>query len=257
MTASRALTIRIATASLAALSACRSTPVAEPCPRCAARDAIAPEAAVTFHVEGAVQRAGWIAAPAGTTVFNGLLLASPRDDADLNSVVLIRKGKSRRIPIFDWIDHGTVSGNVDLHEGDLLRVPESNGNASASERHVGVGDSVTITDSFHAEPLVSAQVDVDGTVELPDLGSMYVLGMTRQKLKVALTDAYAPLYERTSIRVEIGGAHEAYFVVGEVQDPGRRAFEGDLTIFESILAAASRDESGRLPTLTPTAPERR
>jgi len=116
-----------------------------------------------------------------------------------------------------------------------------------TENYVGVGDSVTIKDSLHPELQLAPQnVDVDGTINLPDIGQMVVLGMTRKGLEAALTDAYAPLYERTSIRVDIGGAHKSYFVVGEVQGPGRKAFEGDLTIFEAILAASPRDETANL-----------
>jgi protein involved in polysaccharide export with SLBB domain len=126
------------------------------------------------------------------------------------------------------------------------------GNAN-QQNYLVVGDTVTITDSIHTELKLPAQeVDVDGTINLPELGQLYVLGKTRRELEADLTSLYAPLYERTDIRVNISsgvsttGGGKKYFILGEVQKPGRQAFAGDRTIFEAVYLATPIDQTANL-----------
>lgn len=123
-----------------------------------------------------------------------------------------------------------------------------------TENYVTVGDTVTIKDSIHAElQLPPQEVDVDGTINLPDVGQLYVLGKTRRQLESHLTELYAPLYERTDLRVTISttgttatGAGKKYFVIGEVKKLGRQRFVGDRTIFEAVYDAEPNKASANL-----------
>lgn len=126
------------------------------------------------------------------------------------------------------------------------------GNANQAN-YLVVGDSVTIIDSIHAElRLPPQEVDVDGTINLPELGQLYVLGKTRRELEADLTALYATLYERTDIRVNISsgasalGGGKKYFVLGEVKKPGRQTFAGDLTIFEAVYNAIPNEQTANI-----------
>jgi protein involved in polysaccharide export with SLBB domain len=121
------------------------------------------------------------------------------------------------------------------------------------ENYLVVGDSVTIRDSIHTELQLPPQdVDVDGTINLPDLGQLTVKGKTRRQLEALLTELYAPLYERTDIKVVIHpataltGGGKKYFVIGEVKKHGKQTFVGDRTIFEAVYDADPNDQTANL-----------
>lgn len=117
-----------------------------------------------------------------------------------------------------------------------------------TENYLVVGDSVTIKCSINLTlQLPPQEVDVDGTINLPDIGALDVRGMTRKGLESYLNQAYSGLYERVDIQVTIRSEKgKRYFVVGEVEAPGPKTFVGDLTIFEAVHEAAPRDETANL-----------
>jgi polysaccharide export outer membrane protein len=116
-----------------------------------------------------------------------------------------------------------------------------------TENYVGVGDTVTITDTLHPTlQLPPQEVDVDGTIVVPDLGSLAVLGRTRGEIEALLRERFADLYDRTDLHVQIRSDRKKIFVVGEVKKPGAMPFQGDLTIFEVVLDAVPIDESANL-----------
>lgn len=121
------------------------------------------------------------------------------------------------------------------------------------ENYLVVGDSVTIRDSLNADLQLSPQeVDSDGTINLPDIGQVHVIGRTRRQLEAYLTEAYQPLYERTDIHVQFqsaagaSGRGKKYFVVGEVERQSAVAFTGDKSVFEAVLEAAPKSETANL-----------
>jgi len=117
-----------------------------------------------------------------------------------------------------------------------------------TENYLVIGDNVTIKDSIHTElQLPPQEVDVDGTITLPDIGRVHVLGMTARELEAYLNSAYASLYERTDIHVTIRSEKgKRYFVVGQVTTPGAKTFIGDYTIFEAVLEAKPIEEAANL-----------
>jgi protein involved in polysaccharide export with SLBB domain len=122
-----------------------------------------------------------------------------------------------------------------------------------TENYVTVGDTITIRDSIRTElQLPGQEVDVDGTINLPDLGQVHVLGKTRRQLEAYLTDAYAPLYDRTDIKVtiqagaQLAGGGKKYFVIGEVMKPGKQTFVGDRTVFEAVYEAEPNKQTANI-----------
>src|SRR5262249_18312429 len=107
------------------------------------------------------------------------------------------------------------------------------GNAE-EENWVAIGDSISVTDSYHpGEIKATVKVDIDGTVLLPEIGTVQVAGRTRSEIEALLMEKYSPYYELIDIKVRITTAGKKYFIFGEVGTEGAKDFKGDLTIFEA------------------------
>lgn len=120
------------------------------------------------------------------------------------------------------------------------------GNAE-EENYVTIGDEVAVIDTLHAEEIFANQkVDIDGTVLLPELGSVHVAGMTRSELRAVLTERYANYYAETDLQVSIRAKEKVFFVFGEVSDEGEQAFKGNLTVFEAVMNARPEENSANL-----------
>ena len=114
------------------------------------------------------------------------------------------------------------------------------------ENYVTIGDQISINDAYHAELRVTDQVDIDGTLILPELGAVAVAGFTRTELEAFLTEKFSPYYEQLDISVKINAQGKQYFIFGEVGGEGAQNFPGDLTIFEAVMQAGPSDDSANL-----------
>lgn len=120
------------------------------------------------------------------------------------------------------------------------------GNAQ-EENYVSLGDSVQFVDTYNEELRGQGVVDIDGTIQIPEVGSVFVAGMTRSELEAYLTQKLSPYYVETDIKVVVDTRQsQVYFVVGQVATPGARPFRGDLTVFEAVLEARPNDYSSNL-----------
>lgn len=116
------------------------------------------------------------------------------------------------------------------------------GNAE-EENYITIGGTLAITDSYNEDELtVTATVDIDGTVLLPELGAVHVAGLTRTEIEALLTEKYSSYYDSLDIRVSIASGQKSYFVYGEVANAGVKTFSGDLTVFEAVMDS-NPDES--------------
>ena len=115
------------------------------------------------------------------------------------------------------------------------------------ENYISLGDTVQILDTLHPDDLSANQkVDIDGTVLLPELGTVNVAGYTRNDLEAVLTERYSAYYEETDILVQISTDAKKYFIFGEVEKEGEQKFEGDLTVFEAVMKAKPKDNTPNL-----------
>jgi protein involved in polysaccharide export with SLBB domain len=120
------------------------------------------------------------------------------------------------------------------------------GNAE-EENYVTIGDTLGITDAYHDKELgLNTEVDIDGTVLLPELGAVPVAGLTRSEIEALLMEKYSAYYDLLDIRVKIQTAGKKFFVFGEVQSEGERQFPGDLTVFEAVMDAVPIRETANL-----------
>ncbi|MEZ5977134.1 MAG: polysaccharide biosynthesis/export family protein [Planctomycetota bacterium] len=125
------------------------------------------------------------------------------------------------------------------------------------EVYVTVGDTFVVYDEFDANFSSPATVQLDGTITLPELGTIPVAGMTRSELESYLTQRRAELVFRTSVRVDkLVMSPRTYWVFGEVAVPGRKVLDGDITIFDAVMDARPLDvraNMGRIKLVRPDA----
>lgn len=120
------------------------------------------------------------------------------------------------------------------------------GNAE-EENWVAIGDTLGVSDAYHDElNIPAALVDIDGTVLLPELGSVLIAGLTRTEIEALLAERYSPYYDLLDIKVRISTKGKKYFIFGEVASQGEHDFPGDLTIFQAVTKAVPNKDSANL-----------
>lgn len=111
------------------------------------------------------------------------------------------------------------------------------GNAE-EENYATLGDTVVYYDQLHPEELSGSQkVDIDGTILLPEVGTVHVAGYTRSDIQSVLKERFSVYYDETDIVVDIRTKGKQYFIYGEVGKEGAKKHPGDLTIWEAVMQA--------------------
>ncbi|MGH7149138.1 MAG: polysaccharide biosynthesis/export family protein, partial [Planctomycetota bacterium] len=87
---------------------------------------------------------------------------------------------------------------------------------ATEENYAAVGDSVLVSDPLNAEFLTSPPqaVDIDGTIEMPEIGSVHVAGLTEGEIAALLTGLYRPYFQDMRITVRIRTQAKWFFVFG-------------------------------------------
>jgi protein involved in polysaccharide export with SLBB domain len=112
---------------------------------------------------------------------------------------------------------------------------------------VAIGDRIQVTDSHHRDEIdADVLVDIDGTVILPEIGTVQVAGHTASEIRELLVQRYSPYHDSLDIEVEITTGGKKYFVIGEVAGQGAVPLTGDVTIFEAVTTANPKPNSANL-----------
>lgn len=103
---------------------------------------------------------------------------------------------------------------------------------------IGPYDKVSI-DVFGASDLNrTVQVDANGQIALPLLGTVNAAGKSPTELANSIADAYRGRYIRDpQITVNVDTINQAYTVDGEVETPGNYPMTGHMTLIRAIASA--------------------
>jgi polysaccharide export outer membrane protein len=102
-----------------------------------------------------------------------------------------------------------------------------------------VGDTVTVTMSGIPDPPLPEEKPIkgDGTISLPDIGSVQAAGKTPGELEDFIRNLYVPkIYTHLSVTVK-ATSDRVYFVRGEVRTPNRYIYVGPITVTKAITSA--------------------
>ena len=120
------------------------------------------------------------------------------------------------------------------------------GNAQ-EQNYVTLGDTITFVDTYNQEVRGTEVVDIDGTIIIPEAGSVFVAGMTRSELESYLTQKLSPYFVDTDVKVRIRtGGGKIYYVWGEVRAPGPKPYRGDTTVLDAVLAGRPEEFTANL-----------
>jgi polysaccharide biosynthesis/export protein len=111
--------------------------------------------------------------------------------------------------------------------------------------YVGIGDSIVIQDSIHAEYNGLAEtVRMDGVVTLPEVGEVYVNGLSPDEITEVLRLKYAQYVNDSSgmsVRVTAINS-KRYYVTGlPPRAPRDFRFEGDVLLVDAMIKAQLDD----------------
>jgi len=102
-----------------------------------------------------------------------------------------------------------------------------------------LGDIVTVTvsDIIDPPPPQEKPIKDDGTISLPQIGSVMAVGKTPGQLEDEIWHRYVPAYyTHCTITVKTTG-DRVYFVRGEVHTPNRYLYTGPITVSKAIASA--------------------
>ncbi len=128
---------------------------------------------------------------------------------------------------------GCASGDMSPATGSNPRIA-----AAASSTQLRPGDSLTVTLGSIPDPSTNpVQVDEQGAISLPYLGSLTAAGLTSNELSQAIRGAYIGRKYYTEISVSVSVTERYVYVGGEVQRPGRIPWSTDLTLTKAVQSA--------------------
>jgi len=112
------------------------------------------------------------------------------------------------------------------------------GSGAPEVARFSVGDTVTVTLTGLPEdvPVHTEPIKEDGTITMPDIGHVPAAGKTAGELQNTIHDLYVPkIY--THITVTVTSGDRVYYVKGEVKQPGRLIYVGEITVTRAIASA--------------------
>jgi polysaccharide export outer membrane protein len=85
-------------------------------------------------------------------------------------------------------------------------------------------------------------VDADGTINMPYLGYIRVVGMTSSEIEKEIHARYVPDYYRHATVTVLIPTQRSYYVKGEVRAPGRFPYIAGVTLLRAISGAAGPND---------------
>ena len=101
-----------------------------------------------------------------------------------------------------------------------------------------VGDTVLVSLSGLPQeiPIHQEPIKEDGTITMPDIGHVQAAGKTAGELQNEIYNLYVPkLYRHLTVTINPG--ERVYYVTGEVKQPGRQLYVGQMTVTKAITTA--------------------
>jgi protein involved in polysaccharide export with SLBB domain len=117
--------------------------------------------------------------------------------------------------------------------------------------YLRVGDAITVVSVTDPDELTVPMevIDVDGTVVLPEIGTLRVAGLTREESQRLIRDRYALVFNEEfaeSVELRMAAEPKNYIVLGEVGNKGIQPFIADMTLAEAVLMSQPDDSTANL-----------
>ena len=160
-----------------------------------------------------------------------------------NSTMLDEKPQAQEVAQQD-----AVFGRNIFNTRNLTFEPNVN-IATPPNYRLGPGDEVVIDIWGASQNTIRQQISPDGTINLEQLGPVFLSGMTVDRAQQYLTDELRKIYSDQSnqIRVTLGNTRTIQInVMGEVVQPGTYALSAFSTVFHALYRAGGVSNIGSL-----------
>ncbi len=117
-------------------------------------------------------------------------------------------------------------------------VPEAGPDLEQQVARFHVGDTVTVVFDGLPEQLQPHEEPIkeDGTITLDMIGSVKAAGKTAGALQNEIHDLYVPKFY-THLTVTVKTGDRVFFVTGEIKQPGRQIYSGQMTVSKAITSS--------------------
>jgi len=153
--------------------------------------------------------------------------------SSLMLVGLILSGCSSQSNAILFSDNPQQPGAVD---GNAASPGAGSSDLTAARFHVGDTVTVDYSGTLDKQPENVQTITEDGTITLPYIGTIRAVGLTAGELQKQIHDLYVPKYY-TQLAVTVSGQQRVYYVGGEVKQPGRQLYIGEVTVTKAIQSA--------------------
>ena len=163
--------------------------------------------------------------------------------SDDNSAVMPNQEKAE-----DVAKENQVYGRNIFNTRNLTFEPSVN-IATPLNYRLGPGDEVIIDIWGASQNTIRQQISPDGTINIVDIGPLYLSGMTINESQQYLTRELRRIYsdENNQIRVTLGNTRTIQInVMGEVVQPGTYALSSFSTVFHALYRAGGVNDIGSL-----------
>ena len=167
-----------------------------------------------------------------------------REQVGDDSVVLMENNPKSE----DVVQEDQVFGRNIFNTRNLTFEPSIN-IATPPNYRLAPGDEVIIDIWGASENTIRQQISPDGTINIGELGPLYLSGMTVEKAQDFLTKELRKIYSDTNnqIRVTLGNTRTIQInVMGEVVQPGTYALSAFSTVFHALYRAGGVNDIGSL-----------
>ncbi len=114
--------------------------------------------------------------------------------------------------------------------------PEDSGDRAVARLHVGDTITVALDGLPEVIPPHEESIKEDGTINLDLIGHVKAAGYTAGELQNIIHDLYVPKYF-THVTVTVKTGDRVFYVRGEVKNPGRQIYVGQITVSKAITSA--------------------
>jgi len=132
----------------------------------------------------------------------------------------------------------TLAGCAGTDNTAVMAPPPANypGDPAVARLHVGDTITVTLDGLPDAIPTHEEAIKEDGSINLDLIGHVKAAGRTAGELQDAIHDLYVPKYY-THVTVTVKTGDRVFYVRGEVKNPGRQIYVGQITVTKAITSA--------------------
>lgn len=137
----------------------------------------------------------------------------------------------------------------DIFNAENLTFEPNSNVATPSNYCLGPGDEVVIDVWGASQNTIKKEISPDGYVNLPNIGPVYLNGMTMEEAERLLKEELKKIYadSANSIRVTLGNIRTIQVnVMGEVKVPGTYVLSSFSTVFHALYASGGVSDIGSL-----------